>query len=125
MTAQTSRRILLASLSLLCAFLICSSAQASTLDLIGARSEGKTELQVLSLPSGGSSADALADVMTASEDWNQALPSTAPRLVPFTGRAKDADVIIRIKPGGGPTLGVTSFKTDSRFSCTLKQATIS
>jgi predicted Zn-dependent protease len=125
MSAQAFHRILPALFSLLCALLVCPSAKASTLDLFGLRWEGKTELKVLINASGGVSDSALADVMTAIEDWNQAIPATAPTLVPFVGRSKDADVIIPIKPGGGPTLGVTSLKTDSVFDCTLKQATIS
>jgi hypothetical protein len=125
MFAQPFHRIVPALFSLLCAFLVCPSAKASTLELIGARWEGKTELKVLIIASGGVSESALADVMDAIEDWNDAIPETAPPLVPFVGRSKDADVIIRIKPGGGPTLGVTSLKRDSVFDCTLKQATIS
>jgi predicted Zn-dependent protease len=125
MSAQAFHRILPAVFSLLCALLVCpSSANAGTLDILGVRWEGKTELKVLINAGGGVSDAALDDVMTAIQDWNQELPANAPTLVPFVGNTKDADVIIRIKPGGGPTLGRTSWKTVSPFDCALRQATI-
>jgi hypothetical protein len=125
MSAQAFHRILPALFSLLCALLVCpSSAKAGTLDILGVRWEGKTELKVLISAGGGVSDAALVDVMTAIEDWNQALPANAPTMVLFEGKTKDADVIIRIKPGGGVTLGQTSLKLVSPFGCALKQATI-
>jgi hypothetical protein len=124
MSSLAFQRGLPVTFGLLFGLVACPSAGAGTLDLLGVRWEAKTELNVLIHAGGGVSDAALDDVMIAIADWNSARPDNAPSLVPFVGKTKDADVVIRIKPGGGPTLGQTSLKTVSPFNCALKQTTI-
>ena len=98
------------------------SAAASTLDLIGV---GWTKDVVTYLIKAGNavSFQAIADVEDAIADWNAVLGGTGAPLLVASGD-KTADVVIQMKLGGGPTLGQTSFKTVSVFSCELKSVRI-
>lgn len=63
--------------------------------------------------------------MTAVDDWNSALSTveSAPTLVLVSG-TRTADIVIRVRVGGGRVLGQTRLKTVSPFSCVLKGASI-
>lgn len=69
--------------------------------------------------------EAVADVVTAINDWNAALSEVqgAPMLVLVSG-VKSADIVIKMKVGGGAVLGQALPKTISPFSCVLKTVSI-
>src|SRR4030095_2331149 len=98
--------------------------EASTLDLLGVGWD-KPQVTVLIKAAGGVTSDAILDVEEAISDWNTVLNHVngAPQLVLVSG-AKNADIIIQMKVGGGLTLGSELPKTSTPFSCELTSASI-
>lgn len=97
---------------------------AFTLDLLGI-GWNKPEVTVLIKPAKAITPEAVADVETAINNWNEALYSVegAPKLVLVEG-VKNADIVIHMKVGGGSVLGYALPKTVSPFSCVLKSVSI-
>ncbi|MFN3479986.1 MAG: matrixin family metalloprotease [Thermodesulfovibrionales bacterium] len=97
---------------------------ASSLDLLGI-GWNKSEVTVLIKPAKAVTQQAVNDVITAINDWNNALSTVnnAPQLVLVSG-VKSADIVIHMKVGGGSVLGYALPKTVSPFSCVLKSVSI-
>jgi predicted Zn-dependent protease len=68
---------------------------------------------------------AITDVETAIDDWNAVLDAVAgaPQLG-IVNDAKQADIIIHMKRGGGSVLGQALPQTVSPFSCSLRRVRI-
>ncbi len=119
---------------------LSSPVYASTLDLLGI-GWNKEEVTVIIKPARGVAPQAIADVETAIDDWNDALLQAGPGspfLVIVTegslrlsmkkggggGRRQKADITIHMKVGGGAVLGYALPKTTSPFSCVLQSVSI-
>jgi predicted Zn-dependent protease len=101
-----------------------NSADAATLDLLGVGWD-KSNITVLIRPAGGVTPQAVQDVAAAVSDWVSALQTVngAPTLSLVQG-VQSADIVIRMRLGGGAVLGLTLPKTLSPFSCALKGVSI-
>lgn len=97
---------------------------ASTLDLLGI-GWNKSNVTVLIKPAKGVTDQAINDVRTAINEWNEVLSTVtgAPTLDLVNG-VKSADIVIHMKVGGGSVLGYALPKTVSPFSCVLKSVSI-
>jgi predicted Zn-dependent protease len=97
---------------------------AATLDLLGAGWD-KSVITVLIKPVKGITPQAVQDVEAAVADWVNALQtvSGAPTLT-LVHDVTSADIVIRMKLGGGAVLGHTFPRTFSPFSCALKSVSI-
>jgi len=104
--------------------LLANQVYASTLDLLGI-GWNKPEVTVLIKAGKGVTSQAVSDVETAVNDWNNALQTVAgaPSLVLVSG-VKGADIIVHMKVGGGAVLGYALPKTISPFSCVLSNVRI-
>jgi predicted Zn-dependent protease len=94
---------------------------AATLDLLGVGWD-KSVITVLIKPVKGVTPQAVQDVEAAISDWVSALHGT-PTLTLVHG-VNSADIVIRMKLGGGAVLGHTFPRTLSPFSCALKSVSI-
>lgn len=97
---------------------------AATLDLIGVGWDKPEVKYFIKSPPSVTSA-AVADVQTAIDEWSSALLTVtdAPTLT-LAEDAKQADIVIRMKVGGGRILGQARLRTTSPFDCALKRVTI-
>ena len=101
------------------------TVRASTLNLLGVGWD-KTEVTYLIKKGKNVTEVTVEDVKTAIADWNTALgdKSINLTLLPAPVGARNADVVIQLKVGGGAVLGQTLTKTVSSFSCELKSVSI-
>jgi predicted Zn-dependent protease len=97
---------------------------AATLDLLGVGWD-KSVITVLINPVKGVTPQAVQDVEAAVSDWISALQAVngTPTLTLVHG-VNRADIVIRMKLGGGVVLGHTFPRTLSPFSCALKSVSI-
>jgi len=97
---------------------------AATLDLLGVGWD-KSVITVLIKPAKGVTSQAVQDVEAAISDWVSALQTVngTPTLTLVHG-VTSADILIRMKLGGGAVLGHTFPRTQSPFSCALKSVSI-
>jgi predicted Zn-dependent protease len=103
---------------------VTQASRGATLELLGGGWVQETVTYRISASRNVDPA-ALSAVLGAIEDWNDKLATIegAPLLVEFTGHGQ-ADVTIQLKGGGGPTLGQTSLRPVSRFSCAIGSARV-
>jgi predicted Zn-dependent protease len=101
-----------------------SRGDAATLDLLGVGWD-KSEVTVLIKSAPGVTPQAVQDVEAAVSDWVSALQTVngATTLTLVQG-VKTADIVIRMKLGGGAVLGHALPRTLSPFSCALKSVSI-
>jgi predicted Zn-dependent protease len=93
------------------------------LDLLGV-GWTKTPVTVLINAARGVTQESIDDVTTAVGQWSTAsVSSGGPELSVVSG-VRTADIVIRMKLGGGAILGQTLPRTVSPFSCDLKSASI-
>jgi predicted Zn-dependent protease len=118
------KRVAAVSLAMLASIFMAHPAQASTLSLFGV---GWTQAIVTYQINSARNVDpaAVEAVVNAINDWNSVVAGIggAPTLVALTGSGKP-DVTIQIKGGGGNTLGQTSVRPVSPFSCAVGSARI-
>ena len=101
-----------------------NSADAATLDLLGVGWD-KSDITVLIKPAKGVTPQAVQDVVAAVADWVTTLQTEngAPTLTLVQG-VQSADIVIRMRLGGGAVLGHALTKTLSPFSCALRNVSI-
>jgi hypothetical protein len=118
------KRVAAVSLAMLASIFMAKPAHAGTLGLLGV---GWTQATVTYEINAARNVDpaAVGAVINAINDWNAAVASIAgaPTLVALTGSGKP-NVTIQIKGGGGTTLGKTSVRPVSPFSCAIGSARV-
>ncbi len=121
--AGSKRLFFLASLIMALLIAGAPTAESATLELMG-YGWSKTEVTIVIKPAGAITKEAIRDIEAAIEDWNFVLNGTGGPLLTLIHDARDADIVIQLKVGGGPVLGYTLVKATKGFSCILEKASI-
>jgi len=125
---RISKKIFLVLCVIALSLLWAQIASAWTLDLLGVRWE-KTQVTVLIKPAKAVSESAVSQVEVVIDEVNEVLIDldiglTLAESQPLKRRMKSADIVIRMKVGGGSVLGQTLLRTANPFSCELKRVDI-